>query len=195
MIAGKLADFAGKRDGAVGQEDFRLADAARIKNDLARRRIAGVVLVSQPEIIVAKRDPATFAAPAHMDDLLPIGQQRNESRDGGRRLLLGLRFEFIGPCGDANFGHDPILSKKSVGRAEQSEAHAVFLEAVHVGTALRALALPTATAVTPMLIMFQSCPKNSRERERRYRYPRAKRIRPDCGSRRRGSGQTAWRRG
>src|SRR5690242_5899986 len=67
MIAGELADLAGERHRAVGQQNFGLADAARVDDDLARRRIAGVVLVSETEIEVAQRNPAAFAAPAHVD--------------------------------------------------------------------------------------------------------------------------------
>jgi hypothetical protein len=113
MIAGELADFAGEGDGAVRQQDFGLADATRIENDFARRRVTGVVLVAQPEIIVAERDPAALATPADVNDLLPIGQEADETRQRGRRLLLGLCFELVRSCLDAKKGLDPILSKKA----------------------------------------------------------------------------------
>jgi hypothetical protein len=43
MIARKLAHLAGEMHAAIGQQDFRFADATGIENDLAGRRIAGVV--------------------------------------------------------------------------------------------------------------------------------------------------------
>src|ERR1700722_3870667 len=78
MISRKLADFAGEMHPAIGQQDFGLADAARIENELARRRIAGVVLVMQAEIELAEGDPAALAAPAHVDDSLFVRQHRAE---------------------------------------------------------------------------------------------------------------------
>src|ERR1700722_20155678 len=114
MVAGELPDLAGEGDGAIGQKDLRLADSARVENDVARRRVAGVVLVGQPAIIVAKRNPAALAAPADMGDLLPVGQERDEAGQRGRRLFLGLGFEFVRTGDDAKFGHGGrILSRKA----------------------------------------------------------------------------------
>src|SRR6202030_1254427 len=64
MISGELADLAGEVHAAIGEQNLGLADAAGIEDDLARRRIAGVVLKAQPEIELAERNPAAFAAPA-----------------------------------------------------------------------------------------------------------------------------------
>jgi hypothetical protein len=47
MIAGELADLAAKIHRAVSQQDLGFADAAGIEDDLARRRMAGGVLVSR----------------------------------------------------------------------------------------------------------------------------------------------------
>ena len=49
MIACKLAHLAGETDAAIGQQDFGLADATGIKDDLAGRGIAGVVLIRTPK--------------------------------------------------------------------------------------------------------------------------------------------------
>src|ERR1700727_2575624 len=47
MTAGELADLAGKMHAAIGEQNLGLADAAGIEDDLARRRIAGVILEAQ----------------------------------------------------------------------------------------------------------------------------------------------------
>src|ERR1700679_1288418 len=60
MISRELTDLAGETHIAVGEQDLGFADAAGIEDDLTRRRIAGVVLVAQPKIEIAKRDPAPF---------------------------------------------------------------------------------------------------------------------------------------
>src|SRR5882757_7103099 len=109
MVAGELSDLARERHRAVGQQDLGLADSARIKDDVPGRGMAGVVFVSEPEIEVAERDPAAFAAPAHVDDLLLVGQQARELGAGlGRERLFHLRFERIRAGFDAKSGHDPM---------------------------------------------------------------------------------------
>ena len=42
---------------AIGEQDLGFADAARIENELSRRRIAGVVLVAKPKIEIGKSRP------------------------------------------------------------------------------------------------------------------------------------------
>src|SRR6202012_4365301 len=102
MISRKLADLAGEMHPAIGQEDFGLADAARIKNELAGRRIAGVVLVGQPKVEIAERDPAALAAPAHVDDALLVGQHGTKFGAGLRRPLgFEARHEIEAACLDA----------------------------------------------------------------------------------------------
>src|SRR5208282_2730108 len=92
MGAGELADLAREAHAAVGEEDFRLADAAGIKEDIAGCGKARVVLERQAEIELAERDPAGFSAPPHMDDALAAGQQ---ARELGAALWRRGRFE---PC-------------------------------------------------------------------------------------------------
>ena len=53
MVAGELAHLAGEVHAAIGEQDLGLADTARVEDDLARRRIAGVVLISDAEIEIA----------------------------------------------------------------------------------------------------------------------------------------------
>src|SRR4029078_8008568 len=66
MIACKLAHLARKSHAPIGDQDLGLADPAGIEKHLARRRVARVVLVGQPEILLAKRNPNRLPAPAHM---------------------------------------------------------------------------------------------------------------------------------
>src|SRR5207244_3182630 len=106
VIAGKLAGLARKANRAVGQQDLGLADAARMEQDLARRRIARRVLIAEPEIERTQWNPACLAAPPDMDQALAVGQHRLEPRTGLRR---GGALE---PCGkgeppdaDVDIGH------------------------------------------------------------------------------------------
>src|SRR5688572_26399149 len=97
VVAGQLADDAGKQAAAVGKQDLRLGDAAGVDQDLAGRRVARVVLVAHPELEVAERDPGRLAAPADVDDLLLERQQFGERRTGlGRPLLLHPGPELVG---------------------------------------------------------------------------------------------------
>src|SRR5579862_7636721 len=86
MVACELSHLARKAAAAVGQQYLGLAVAARIEQDVAHRRVAGVVLEVHAQLELAERDPARFAAPAHMNDLLPIGQQLREGRHRLRRV-------------------------------------------------------------------------------------------------------------
>ncbi len=83
MVAGELAHLAGEMHAAIGEQDLGLADAAGIEDDLARRRIAGVVLVGDAEIEIAERHPDALAAPAHVDRL---ALERHRLAEGGDRL-------------------------------------------------------------------------------------------------------------
>ena len=112
MIAGKLAHLARKMHAAIGQQDFGLADAAGIKDDLAGRGIAGVVLVGDAEIEVAERHPDPLAAPADMDRLALERHRLAKRRHGLRRQLLleaGLEGEFAGA--DNQLAHRSLLPK------------------------------------------------------------------------------------
>src|SRR5271170_332230 len=88
MVAGELPHFAGETDPAIGEENLSLADAARIENDLPRRRIACMVFVANAEIIITKRNPHRFAAPADMNHAALKGKARLEGRTGLRGLLF-----------------------------------------------------------------------------------------------------------
>src|SRR5829696_5948637 len=110
MIAGELAHLAREVHAAIGQQDFGFADAAGIKNDLAGRGIAGVVLVGDAEIEIAERHPDTLAAPADMDRLALERHRLAEGGDRlGRELLLetGLEGEFTGM--DNQLAHRSLL--------------------------------------------------------------------------------------
>src|ERR687885_127900 len=87
VIAGQLA---GKHGGTVGKENFRLAVAARIQQDLAGSWVAGVVLESHAHLAVAQRNPGCLPAPACLNDLVAEGQQRLE---GGARPWRALFLE------------------------------------------------------------------------------------------------------
>src|SRR6185369_399626 len=83
VVAGELAHLAGEVHAAIGKQYLRLADAAGIENDLARRGIAGVVLVGDAEIEIAERHPDPLAAPADMDRL---ALERHRLAKGGHGL-------------------------------------------------------------------------------------------------------------
>src|SRR5262245_8259446 len=83
VVARELANDARERAAAVGQEDLGLAVAARVEEDLAGRRVAGVVLEANADVEVAEWDPRRLAAPAHVDDLL---LERKELRERLARL-------------------------------------------------------------------------------------------------------------
>ena len=102
VVAGELADLAGKTGRAVWEEDLGLAEATGIEQDLARRGMAGVVLIADAEVVVAQRNPAGLTAPARVDDLLPVGQQLGEGRAGARGVgLLKPRGVGVRADGDA----------------------------------------------------------------------------------------------
>src|SRR5947208_2638762 len=110
MIAGELADLAREMHAAIGQQDFGFTDAARIKNDLAGRGIAGVVFVGDAEVEIAERHPDTLAAPAHMNGLALEWHRLAKGGHGlGRQLLLeaGLEGEFTGT--DNQLAHRSLL--------------------------------------------------------------------------------------
>ena len=88
MIAGELAHLAGEMHAAIGEQDFGLADAAGIEDDLAGRGIAGVVLVGDAEVEIAERHPHALAAPAHMDRLALERHRLLERGAGFRREFL-----------------------------------------------------------------------------------------------------------
>src|ERR1700733_10007474 len=58
VVSGKLHHHAGELPRAVRQQDRGLAEAAGIQQDLARPRIARVVLIAEAEFQLAERYPA-----------------------------------------------------------------------------------------------------------------------------------------
>src|SRR4030081_1975110 len=89
MVAGELAHLAGEMHAAIGEQNLGFADAAGIEDDLAGRGIAGVVLVRDAEIEIAKRHPDPLAAPAHMDRLALERHRLAKGRAGlGRQLFF-----------------------------------------------------------------------------------------------------------
>src|SRR6476659_8695137 len=94
MVPRQRARLARERGRSVRKQDLRLADAARVEEDLPRRRVAGRVLRPEPDVELAERDPARLAAPARVDDPALERQQPQESGDGlGGGLLLEARRE------------------------------------------------------------------------------------------------------
>src|SRR5246127_367360 len=85
MVAGELTHLAREQSRAVGKEDLRFADPARVQQKVARRRVARVVLVADLEGEVAERDPGRLAAPPRLDDLGLQREHRLERRAGLRR--------------------------------------------------------------------------------------------------------------
>src|SRR4030095_13773718 len=57
VVAGELAGHAGEVGAPVGEQDFRLADAARVEQYLARQGIADRVLERDVQGKVAERNP------------------------------------------------------------------------------------------------------------------------------------------
>ena len=64
MIAGQLPHLGREATGAIREENLGFAELAGVQQDLAGSRVAGGVLDTDPELKVAKRNPARLAAPA-----------------------------------------------------------------------------------------------------------------------------------
>src|SRR4051812_24784913 len=90
MVAGELAHLAGEAHATIGEQDLGFADASGVEDDLARRRIAGVVLISDSEVEIAERNPDSLPAPAHVHYLALERDVLEEGRAGFGR---GLDFE------------------------------------------------------------------------------------------------------
>src|SRR5580698_4065302 len=120
MIARQLTHLAGEMHAAIGQQDFRFADAAGIENDLAGRRIAGVVLVRDAEIEIAEGHPDPLAAPADVDGLAFERHCLAERRTGLRRqLLLETRLECEVSGMDNQLAHLSIKSRGGGGSGDR----------------------------------------------------------------------------
>src|SRR5262249_35357256 len=97
MVTRELADDAGEHAATVGEEDLGLAVAAGVEEDLAGRRMAGVVFEPDANVEVTEWDPGRLAAPPHMDDLLLERQQLGERLARLRRALL------LEPCAEGEW--------------------------------------------------------------------------------------------
>src|SRR6185437_7545359 len=116
MVARELPHLAGEVHAAIGQQDFGFADAAGIKNDLARRGITGVVLIGDAEVQIAERHPDPLAAPAYMNRLA-LERHRLAERGAcfGRQLFFeaGLECEVAGA--DNELAHASFSRSKWTG--------------------------------------------------------------------------------
>src|SRR4051794_11497682 len=152
MVAGELADLAGKADRPVGEQDLRLADPARVQQYLTRCREAGVVLVAEPEVEVAERDPARLAAPSHVNDALLVRQQAAELRAGLRgRVGLEPGAQDIGPGGDGDLVQAALLKWAWAGVPPRTGARSLTgkTAGVHRGARPHQIAAPPAHAQRP----------------------------------------------
>lgn len=55
--------------------------------------------------VVTQRHPAAFAAPAHVDELLPVGQQLQEGGQGVRRIGVGFGEKLEAAGSNLDGGH------------------------------------------------------------------------------------------
>src|SRR5262249_3174101 len=79
VIASELPNLTGETDAAIGQQDFSLADAAGVDEQLTRGGVARRILVAEIEVKPTERDPAGFAAPSHVDQPIPVRQHALKS--------------------------------------------------------------------------------------------------------------------
>src|ERR1700744_109765 len=116
MIAGELAHLAREMHAAIGEQNLGLADAAGIEDDLARRGIAGVVLVGDAEIEIAERHPDALPAPAHVDRLAFERHRLLERGAGFRReRLLEARAEGKVTGADDELAHAALSKGFEIG--------------------------------------------------------------------------------
>src|SRR4051812_378987 len=109
VVPGERTRLARERDVAVREQQLGLAHAAREDDQLAGARVPRRVLGPQAEVEIAPWDPATLAAPAHMDDARLEREQPAERGDRLRRvLLLEARGKLESSCGDLQ--HQGILA-------------------------------------------------------------------------------------
>src|SRR6266550_3874424 len=83
MIACQLADLACKHRRAIGEEELRFTDPARVEEQHPRRRMTGMVFEIEPEFAFAHRNPRRLAAPAAVDYL---GLERQHFADHSQRF-------------------------------------------------------------------------------------------------------------
>ena len=100
MIAGQGPHLAGKAASSVGQNDFGFTVPTGVKENIAYRRMAGVILESHAELELSEWDPTPLAAPANMDQPLPKRQQFHECLNGVWCIRMGFSYETIGGGSD-----------------------------------------------------------------------------------------------
>jgi hypothetical protein len=119
-IASKLPDLAGETDAAVGEQDFSLADAAGVEEQLTRGGVARRVLVASAEVKPTEWDPACFAAPPRMDQALSVWQHALKSGAGQRgRGAFKASPEHERAGGDTDICHGRELQRMSAPNGHQ----------------------------------------------------------------------------
>src|SRR5256885_5927942 len=101
-------ELAGKTGDSVGEENLRLADPTRIKEELAGPGLGGGVFGGQVEPQIPEWDPSGLAAPPGLYQLAPEGKQRAKGGTGARGqdiLEAGAQRPPAGPNGDPVHPH------------------------------------------------------------------------------------------
>src|SRR6201999_3716424 len=78
VVSRERTRLGAERAVSVRKEQLGLADAARVEEQLARRRVTGRVLGADPELALAPRNPVRLAAPAAVDDPVLEREDRAE---------------------------------------------------------------------------------------------------------------------
>ena len=121
VVASERPRLAPERAGAVWEEQLGLADATRVEQQLARRRIRRCVLRPDAEVELAERDPVRLAAPAAMDDPRLERQElpeRLDRRRGGVLLQAGHEAE----AGGGDLDHGSTLAPWSIHRPSSARS-------------------------------------------------------------------------
>src|ERR1700737_1131702 len=138
---------------AIGEQDFGLADAAGIKDDLAGRGIARMVLVGDAEVEIAERHPDPLAAPAHMDRLALERHGFAKRGDGLRCQLLfetGLECKVAGA--DNQLAHRTLLLGGCTNGFEPYPLQPNIAEARTIPAQRRVLAATRRPALLPAVV-------------------------------------------
>jgi len=145
VVASQRPHLAGETAGAIGQDNFGLAETTGIEQHIAYRGMAGVILITHAELEITQRNPAAFATPANVNELLPVGQQIQKSGNRLRRLRVGFCDKAVTSGSDGDAGHEyPCEFRVSVPRTHLAPAMAAVLSggARWVGGTLTLLSTP-----------------------------------------------------
>ena len=74
VVPGQRSHLAGEATGAVREDDLCFTVPTRVKKNVANGWMAGVIFKAHTKLKVSQRDPASFSAPANVNEFLPIGQ-------------------------------------------------------------------------------------------------------------------------